>query len=334
MRVLLALLMTATAWAASIDEIQGAIDEARTAGGGRVCVPQGKYYLSAPLNLRDCVNVTLDCEPGTLLVARYPETGAAWPVVDMTGAYRTTLVGCRVYNDRAYQWPACGVLLARSQTKAPNFNALRDVVVDGFFTKASIVNVGSECFHITRCDVRHHGETGCALYLGRWNELGIASPHGPVLYDSTSMAGGTVDGSTHLSIYGEGDRTRRCIVWLADGAHSVFLRDFYTTGKDDIDAVFWLGSQGREPVWNVHVGPWHDECWDAANLVRVLTQTQGCTIGGALVRCGQLTSFVPTNHNYADGLSIREVVHRPHRDYWIGQPVPVAAPGNNQDGTE
>lgn len=181
--------------------IQEAIDGLPPEGGEIVLSP-GHYWLDEPINLRGRQNVVLrgagspviDRVSGTVLHARFAQAGQ--PVIDMVGSIVCRLEDFEIRRrTNAGHDPACGILLGRDSRASAGLHTFSRIRVAGRFTKAGVINIGSESNTWDAC--RFMNLTGRPSYWSStWNTIGASSPFGGIEGGSSVGLGGAVSNVT------------------------------------------------------------------------------------------------------------------------------------------
>lgn len=180
LRRLAALLaLAAVAWGLEPLDLQARIDELSVEQGGAIHISAGYWSLPGPVNVRGRRHVRITTDgPATVLIAN-DWTGPPAPMLDFTDSYRCFIEPCLIRS--RYCVPSCAILLARS---APDHGAGRHIFtgvrIEGTFTVAPVVALGSECNNWIGCEFVQSEPGGHCYVTGYANEWNVTSPFGPV----------------------------------------------------------------------------------------------------------------------------------------------------------
>ena len=209
------------------------------ARGGVIRLDNRSYALSRPLNLRDVQYVDLQGGgPNTLIVSVFGRGGETWPIIDMVGASDCRIAHLRV-RPAGDVVPACGILLGRSSAKSAANHTFDRVIVDGKFSTACVVNVGSELAVWMNSKLMNAAPGGHNYVTGSWWprewRARVRSPHGPLWAGEKWGGADRAPDGVHTFIAGclgvYGHTGQECNVWLLPGAHLATFTGTYFSNK-------------------------------------------------------------------------------------------------------
>jgi len=239
-----ALLSASFALAGSVDQTTSSpTDDALLARllaqGGYILLEARTYTLSQPLNFRDRQQVVLEGRGlSTRLVSEFRRGQETFPIVDMVGSSDCRLANLRIRPTGDVR-PACGILLGRSTEKSASNNYFDNVSVDGTFTVACVVNIGSELDvwnnpRFLNESPGGHNYVTAAWWPAEWRAK-VSSPHGPIHGGEKWGGPDRAPDGVHTFLGGwfgvYGRSGSEINVWLLPGAHLVTFVGTYFSNK-------------------------------------------------------------------------------------------------------
>ena len=273
----------------NVAELEAAVSAATT--DTTIVLIPGTYSLTAPLQVVNKRRLTIE---GNGAILQPSSNAAAWAdafVVEFQGSDRCRLNNLRITNSLAVgaNMPAGGLLLARTASSTSAGRHIFDqIVVDGQYEFASVVNVCSEINQWNTCHMENTGDAGAGpAYVYYMTSAGPSSSgSGPI--DTVTFA---LTGEAIVDMAAGWTMTGQTFI------NSTFSRNWTTVNLDD--AIVYFDNTGSGSFGNFRF----QGCWFNGNKTGVTTAAT-CITGAIRYNATSTTTW---NLHFEDCVS--EIKH-------------------------